>query len=68
MFAARAGARVALAGGAGADDWGRWLRNRLEDEGVDVSLFELVEGRQTPLAVVAVAADGEPPITSTAGR
>ena len=60
VFAARAGARVALAGGAGADDWGRWLRNRLEDEGVDVSLFELIEGRQTPLAVVAVAADGEP--------
>jgi sugar/nucleoside kinase (ribokinase family) len=60
VFAARAGARVALAGGAGADDWGRWLRNRLEDEGVDVSLFELVDGRQTSLAVVAVTADGEP--------
>ncbi len=59
VFAARAGARVALAGGAGADEWGRWLRNRLEDEGVDLSLFELVQGRQTPLAVVAVAPDGE---------
>ncbi|HUO74860.1 MAG TPA: PfkB family carbohydrate kinase [Solirubrobacteraceae bacterium] len=60
VFAARAGARVALAGGAGADDWGRWLRNRLEDEGVEVSLFELAEDRQTPLAVVAVDARGEP--------
>ena len=54
VVAARAGARVALAGGAGDDAWGRWLRDRLEDEGVDLSLFELIEGRQTPLAVVTV--------------
>jgi sugar/nucleoside kinase (ribokinase family) len=60
VVAARTGARVALAGGAGDDDWGRWLRDRLEDEGVELSLFELIEGRQTPLALVAVGADGEP--------
>jgi sugar/nucleoside kinase (ribokinase family) len=60
VVAARVGARVALAGGAGDDDWGRWLRDRLEDEGVELSLFELVAGRQTPIAVVAVAAGGEP--------
>jgi fructokinase len=60
VAAARAGARVALAGGAGDDDWGRWLRNRLEDEGVDLSLFSLAEGRQTLLAVVTVSARGEP--------
>ena len=58
--AARAGAHVALAGGAGADDWGRWLRDRLEHEGVELSLFELIEDRQTPLAMVAVGDDGEP--------
>jgi len=60
VVAARDGASVALAGGAGDDDWGRWLRARLEREGVDVSLFELIEGTGTPLALVAVDAHGEP--------
>lgn len=59
VVAARAGAHVALAGGAGLDDWGRWLRDRLGNEGVDLALFELVEGAQTPVAVVAVNAAGE---------
>ena len=57
--AARAGAQVALAGGAGLDDWGRWLRDRLEDAGVDLSWFSLVDGRQTPLAVVTIDGDGD---------
>ena len=60
VFAARAGADVALAGGAGADAWGRWLRDRLSREGVDTSLFTLIEGDQTPLAIVRVDAAGEP--------
>ncbi|HEY8764387.1 MAG TPA: PfkB family carbohydrate kinase [Solirubrobacteraceae bacterium] len=60
VVAARAGADVALAGGVGADDWGHWLRGRLDDEGVDLSLFVLIDGRQTTLAVVAVNAAGEP--------
>ena len=34
VTAARHGAHVALAGGAGDDPWGRWLRDRLEREGV----------------------------------
>jgi fructokinase len=59
VLAARNGARVALAGGAGADPWGRWLRERLEREGVDVSLFALVEGSQTPVAIVAIGPGGE---------
>ncbi len=54
MVAARAGARVALAGGAGEDPWGSWLRDRLEREGVDLSLFALVPGAQTPVAIVTV--------------
>lgn len=60
VLAARHGARVALAGGAGADPWGRWLRDRLVREGVDVSLFRLIEGAQTPLAIVRVDDSGEP--------
>jgi fructokinase len=59
VAAARAGADVALAGGAGQDAWGRWLVARLESEGVDLSWFELVEGLATPVAFVAFE-DGEP--------
>jgi len=60
VTAARTGARVALAGGAGDDSWGRWLRDRLAREGVELSLFGLVGGSQTPIAIVGVAAGGEP--------
>jgi sugar/nucleoside kinase (ribokinase family) len=59
ITAARNGARMALAGGAGEDAWGRWLRDRLRREGVDISLFELVPDSPTPLAVVAVNPAGE---------
>jgi fructokinase len=60
VTAAAAGAPVALAGGAGAEPWGEWLRDRLVLEGVDVSLFELVPETQTQLAVVTVDSAGEP--------
>jgi sugar/nucleoside kinase (ribokinase family) len=59
LVAARMGAHIALAGGAGNDNWGRWLQRRLCDEGIDLSLFELVEGRQTPIAAVAIGDDGD---------
>jgi fructokinase len=58
--AAAHGAHVALAGGAGDDAWGRWLRARLEEVGVDLRWFELVKGLATPLALVASDAEGEP--------
>jgi fructokinase len=60
VVARRAGARVALAGGAGDDDWGRWLRARLEAEGVELDRFRLLPGRRTALAVVSVDEAGEP--------
>lgn len=60
LVAARAGARVALAGGAGDDEWGRWLRRQLSDARVDVSLFELAPETQTPLAFVTVDDAAEP--------
>jgi fructokinase len=60
VVAARAGARIALAGGAGDDPWGRWLRARLAREGVDVSRFALVPEAQTPMAVVTIDPAGEP--------
>jgi fructokinase len=59
VFAARAGAAVTLAGGAGDDVWGHWLKERLDREGVDTSLFELVAGSQTPIAIVTVDGAGD---------
>ena len=50
VAAARAGADASLAGAAGDDEWGRWLAERLEREGVDLSHFQLLEGEQTPIA------------------
>ena len=58
--AARFGASAALAGCAGTDPWGRWLRETLAREGVDVALFELHADVQTQHAFVAVSPDGEP--------
>jgi len=58
--AARFGARVSMLGGAGTDDWGRWLREALAAEGVDVSRFRLLDGTPTPHAFVAVSDRGEP--------
>jgi fructokinase len=60
MVAARAGADVALAGGAGDDAWGAWLRDRLAAEGVDLRWFHLVEGEGTTIAFVTVSEHAEP--------
>ena len=60
VTAAGEAAHVALAGAAGDDAWGVWLRDRLGREGVGVALFDLVPGAQTPVAVVAVDSRGEP--------
>lgn len=60
VIAARLGADVALAGGAGDDAWGRWLRDGLAAAGVGVEWFELVAGAPTPVALVTVDAAGEP--------
>ena len=65
--AARIGARATLAGCAGTDDWGTWLRARLADEGVDVSLYALREEVQTTIAFVALAPDAEPTFTIYGG-
>ena len=55
VVAARAGARITLAGGAGDDPWGHWLRDRLAAEGVDTSMFALVSERtRRRLALVTV--------------
>lgn len=60
LMAARAGARMALAGGVGDDDWGRWLRGQLERSGVDLRHFKLIEDMPTPLALTTVDHAGQP--------
>lgn len=60
VIAARHDAHVALAGGAGDDAWGRWLEDRLRRERAGTEWFELVAGAQTPVAIVAVDAEGKP--------
>lgn len=58
--AARLGASVALAGGAGDDAWGAWLSDRLAGAGVDLRWFGLAAGRTTAVAFVTVDERGEP--------
>lgn len=58
--AARQGAKVELAGGAGDDAWGHWLRERLIAEGVGLEWFGMVAGIVTPVAFVTVDVHGEP--------
>jgi fructokinase len=59
VAAARAGAAVVFAGGAGDDRWGAWVRDRLAAEGLDLRWFALAEGPATALAFVTVDGAGE---------
>jgi sugar/nucleoside kinase (ribokinase family) len=56
---ARLGLRSALAGILGDDLFGRHLREWLTTEGVEVSLLDLLPGRQSPVTVVENDASGE---------
>lgn len=60
VTAARQGAPVSFAGGAGADRWGRWLHERLDGAGVDLRWFGLAEGHPTAVAFTTVDEQGEP--------
>lgn len=60
VAARRAGAPAALAGGVGEDPWGRWLRDQLAREGVDLRWLSLVPGARTPLALITFDAEREP--------
>jgi len=60
VTAARRGASVALAGGAGDDPWGGWLRAHLVRENVGVEWFRLIEGVRTPVVFVTVDGAAQP--------
>lgn len=63
VTAARLGADIALAGGAGDDAWGAWLRDRLAAEGVGLQWFQLLGGVHTKVVFVTVDSRGEPSFT-----
>jgi len=50
---------AALAGGAGGDPWGAWLRDELAAAGVALDWFRLMEGQHTPVAFVALDGAGD---------
>jgi fructokinase len=60
VTAARAGASVALAGGAGDDAWGAWLHDGLDAAGVGLEWFRLAGGQRTAIAFVTLDERGEP--------
>ena len=63
LLAARAGSQVALAGAAGDDAWGVWLRDRLGRAGVELDRFKPLPGSATRVALTIVDATGEPTYT-----
>jgi sugar/nucleoside kinase (ribokinase family) len=60
VTAARAGALVALAGGAGDDAWGARLHEGFDDANVGLEWFRLVGGQRTGLQFVTLDDDGAP--------
>jgi sugar/nucleoside kinase (ribokinase family) len=60
LMAARSGARIAIAGGVGDDDWGRWLCSQLDRAGVGLDHFKLIEDMRTPLTLTTVDNVGAP--------
>jgi sugar/nucleoside kinase (ribokinase family) len=60
VAARRSGGEAGLASGVGDDEWGHWVRARLEQERVDLGLFHLLEGESTPLALATFDETGEP--------
>jgi sulfofructose kinase len=55
---ARLGIDVGFAGAVGDDDAGRFVREGLEAEGVDVTLLATVAGGRTPESTILVSPDG----------
>jgi ribokinase len=67
VAAALGGARVRMVGCVGDDEHGRAVRAALEAAGVDTARLRTAAGRETGLAVVLVARDGENAIAVSPG-
>lgn len=66
IHATRLGGSAALASGVGADHWGRWLRDWLAEEQVDLGWFVQSPRWSTPISRVEVDGNGEPRIVMEA--
>ncbi len=60
VHVARSGSDAGLAGAVGDDEWGCWLCERLEREGVDLRFFNRLEGEPTPIAFASFDDAGDP--------
>jgi fructokinase len=60
IVAARCGAAVALGGGVGDDQWGRWLEARLLAERIDLRWWARLPAVQTAVAFVVIDAHAVP--------
>ncbi|MCT2400451.1 ribokinase [Novosphingobium mangrovi (ex Huang et al. 2023)] len=67
VAAARMGAQTRMIGAVGDGDAGRWMRDRLAADGIDVSGIEVLEGQETGTAYIAVDAEGENQIIVVSG-
>lgn len=67
VAAIRMGAHVAMAGAVGDDGDGRWMRDILAREGIDIAAIAAVPGRPTGAAMIAVDRAGENQIIVAAG-
>jgi fructokinase len=60
IVAARCGTSVALAGGVGDDQWGRWLEDRLRAEKIDLRWWKRLPAVQTGVAFDVIDPLGVP--------
>ncbi|CCA92000.1 ribokinase [Novosphingobium sp. PP1Y] len=67
VAAARMGAATRMIGAVGEGDAGRWMKDRLAAEGIDISGVEVVPGEETGTAYIAVDAEGENQIIVVSG-
>lgn len=67
VAAARLGARVAMIGRVGDDDWGRESTRSLADEGIDVSMVGVDRERATGIALITIDSTAENTIVVSAG-
>ncbi|MEL7156490.1 MAG: ribokinase [Actinomycetota bacterium] len=67
VAAARLGADTTFVGRVGDDEGGRWLRDRLDHDGVDVRALLTTPDAATGLAVIAVDTSGENAIVVASG-
>jgi sugar/nucleoside kinase (ribokinase family) len=61
MVAARLGVKTALAGSVGGDFMGRVVRLGLEEQGIDTSLVQVMEGYPTSATVLTIDSNGRRP-------